>query len=58
MFDCETKEGLCLVDLDTVMPGTILYDFGDAIRSGCNRADEDEKNLEKVRFSVELIQSI
>lgn len=57
MFDCETKEGLCLVDLDTVMPGTILYDFGDAIRSGCNRAEEDEKNLEKVRFSVDLFKS-
>ena len=57
MFDCETKEGLCLVDLDTVMPGTILYDFGDAIRSGCNRADEDEKNLEKVRFSVDLFKA-
>lgn len=57
MFDCETKEGLCLVDLDTVMPGTILYDFGDAIRSGCNRAEEDEKNLEKVRFSVDLFKA-
>ena len=57
MFDCETKEGLCLVDLDPVMPGTILYDFGDAIRSGCNRADEDEKNLEKVRFSVDLFKA-
>lgn len=57
MFDCETKEGLCLVDLDTVMPGTILYDFGDAIRSGCNQADEDEKNLEKVRFSVDLFKA-
>ena len=57
MFDCETKEGLCLVYLDTVMPGTILYDFGDAIRSGCNRADEDEKNLEKVRFSVDLFKA-
>lgn len=57
MFDCETKEGLCLVDLDTVIPGTILYDFGDAIRSGCNRADEDEKNLEKVRFSVDLFKA-
>ena len=57
MYDCETKEGLCLVDVDTVMPGTILYDFGDAIRSGCNRADEDEKNLEKVRFSVDLFKA-
>ena len=57
MFDCETKEGLCLVDLGTVMPGTILYDFGDAIRSGCNRAEEDEKNLEKVRFSVDLFKA-
>ena len=57
MFECETKEGLCLVDLDTVMPGTILYDFGDAIRSGCNRAEEDEKNLEKVQFSVDLFKA-
>ncbi len=57
MFDCDTKEELCLVDLDTVMPGSILYDFGDAIRSGCNKAAEDEKDLSKVIFSTELFQA-
>ena len=57
MFDCKTKESLCLVDLDTVMPGSILYDFGDAIRSGCNKAAEDEQDLSKVTFSVPLFRA-
>lgn len=48
MIDDETGEGICVVDLDTVMPGSSLYDFGDAIRSGTNPADEDERDLSKV----------
>lgn len=49
-----TGEAICVVDFDTIMPGSILYDFGDAIRSGCNTSYEDEKDLSKVHFSEEL----
>lgn len=44
----------CLVDLDTVMPGYVHYDFGDAIRSGCNRSREDESDLERVGMDIHL----
>ena len=53
MFDNETNEGICVVDLDTVMPGLSLYDFGDSIRFGANTATEDEKDLSKVSLSLE-----
>lgn len=53
MFDNATNEGICIVDLDTVMPGLSLYDFGDAIRFGASTAAEDEKDLDKVHFSLE-----
>ena len=46
------KKGLCVIDLDTVMPGIIHYDFGDAIRTICNTANEDEKDLKKVKFNM------
>ncbi len=46
------KKGLCVIDLDTVMPGIIHYDFGDAVRTICNTANEDEKDLTKVRFNM------
>jgi len=45
-------KGLCVIDTDTVMPGIIHYDFGDAIRTICNTAAEDETNLELVEFNV------
>ena len=54
LFDNETKRGICVVDLDTVMPGLSLYDFGDSIRFGASTAAEDEPDLDKVRFSIEL----
>lgn len=53
MFDDITNEGVCVVDLDTVMPGLSLYDFGDSIRFGANTAAEDEKDLSKVKLSLE-----
>lgn len=53
LFDKEGK-GICIVDLDTVMPGYSLYDFGDAIRTGANAAAEDEKNLERVGIDLGL----
>ena len=57
MFDCETGEGICVVDLDTVMPGLALYDFGDSIRFGASTAAEDEPDLDKVHFSPEYFEA-
>lgn len=57
LLDKDTKEGICIIDLDTVMPGLSLYDFGDAIRSGATYAAEDEKDLEKVALEVELFEA-
>ena len=51
LFD-KNKKGLCMIDTDTVMPGIVHYDFGDAIRTICNTAAEDEKNLSLVNFNV------
>ena len=53
LIDTATKKAICVIDLDTVMPGSLLYDFGDAIRVGCSTAAEDEKDLSKVHFSQE-----
>ena len=50
MFDNDTKQGICVIDLDTVMPGLSLYDFGDSIRFGANTAAEDEKDLSSFRW--------
>lgn len=50
LFDRTRKEVLCVVDLDTVMPGLVAFDFGDAIRTGATSALEDEKDLSKVHF--------
>lgn len=57
MIDEKTGEGICVVDLDTVMPGSALYDFGDAIRSGTNPAEEDERNLDKVCMDLDLFEA-
>ncbi len=48
MIDNKTGKGICVIDLDTVMPGSMLYDFGDSIRFGASSAAEDEKDLSKV----------
>ncbi len=48
---------VAVIDLDTIMPGSILYDFGDCIRSGANTAAEDEKDLSKVNFSMEMFEA-
>jgi Ser/Thr protein kinase RdoA (MazF antagonist) len=57
MIDDQTGEGVCVIDLDTVMPGSSLYDFGDAIRSITNTGAEDEPDLSKVRFSLEAFEA-
>ena len=57
LFDDETNEGICVIDLDTIMPGFSLYDFGDAIRFGGNTTREDDDNLDNVQISLELFES-
>jgi Ser/Thr protein kinase RdoA (MazF antagonist) len=52
MIDDETGDGVCVIDLDTVMPGSSLYDFGDGVRSITNTAAEDEQDLSRVQFSL------
>ncbi len=54
MIDDSTGEGICVIDLDTVMPGLSLYDFGDAVRSGANPAAEDERDLSKVTIDLDV----
>ena len=54
LIDDETGEGVCVIDLDTVMPGSMLYDFGDSIRFGASTAAEDEIDLSKVEMDLEL----
>ncbi len=56
MMDLTTDEGICVIDLDTVMPGSLLYDYGDSLRFGTNPASEDEKDLSKVYMDVELFE--
>lgn len=57
MLDAKTNKSVAVIDLDTIMPGSICYDFGDSIRFGCNTASEDEKDLSKVNFSLELFEA-
>ena len=57
MFDEKTLECVCVIDLDTVMPGLALYDFGDAIRFGANTAADDEKDLSKVGINLEYFKA-
>ncbi len=56
LFDKDTGEALCVVDLDTIMPGYAINDFGDSIRFGATTALEDEVDLSKVNFDIELYE--
>lgn len=56
MVDEKTGVGICVIDLDTVMSGSLLYDFGDSIRFGTNPASEDEKDLSKVYCDLNLFE--
>ena len=56
LLDAKTRKALCVVDLDTVMPGSSLYDFGDAIRYGASTAAEDERELSRVEMDLELFR--
>lgn len=56
LFDDKTGEAACVIDLDTVMPGSILYDFGDALRMGASTGAEDEADLSRVHFDTEAFR--
>ena len=57
LFDAKTKDAVCVIDLDTVMPGSALYDFGDALRMGGSTGAEDEIDLDKVWFNAEAFET-
>lgn len=57
MLDASTRQPLCVIDLDTVMPGLAGNDFGDSIRFGANFAAEDERNLQRVGLSLPLFRA-
>ena len=58
MLDDATHEGVCVIDLDTVMPGLALYDFGDMVRTTTNPAFEDERDLSKVQMLFPMYEAL
>ncbi len=56
LFDATDLRAVCVIDLDTVMPGLVHYDFGDSIRFGASTGAEDEKDLSKIEMSLELFE--
>jgi len=57
LFDADSSKAVCVIDLDTVMPGLVHYDFGDSIRFGAATAAEDEKDLSKVEMDLGLFEA-
>ncbi len=58
LLDKNTMKGISVIDLDTIMPGTILFDFGDMVRTFTSPAEEDEKNLSKVILRLEIFKAM
>ncbi|KAA5514586.1 phosphotransferase, partial [Bacteroides caccae] len=58
MLDTETDRAVCVIDLDTVMPGSILYDFGDMARTMTSPAAEDEEDLEKTFMRMPMFEAV
>jgi thiamine kinase-like enzyme len=56
LFDSKSGDALCVIDLDTTMPGYLCYDFGDAVRGSMNNGNEDDENLENVGLNMELFK--
>lgn len=56
LFD-NNNNGICMIDLDTVMAGPVVCDYGDAIRSGVNTGNEDDQNLQKIKLNFDLFES-
>lgn len=57
LMDAKSGEARAVIDLDTIMPGSMLFDFGDSIRFGASTAAEDEKDLSKVHFDINLFKA-
>lgn len=58
LFDTRTNEALCVIDFDTVMPGLMLYDFGDFTRTSVSPAPEDETDLDKVQVRLDVFEAL
>ena len=58
LLDEKTHKGVCVIDLDTVMPGLSLYDFGDMVRTATNPAEEDERDLSKVTMRMPIFEML
>ena len=58
LLDTATGKGMCVIDLDTVMPGTVLYDFGDMVRTTTTQAAEDEPDLSKIRMDLDYFEAL
>ena len=58
MIDDDTGEGICVIDLDTVMPGLALYDFGDMVRTATNTGAEDERDLSKISMDIDMFEAL
>jgi hypothetical protein len=58
LLDVDSGEAVCVIDLDTVMPGSVLYDFGDLIRTATNTGAEDEQNLTRVSVHIGNFESV
>ena len=58
MLDDATNEGICVIDLDTVMPGFAPYDFGDMVRTATSPAKEDEPDLSKVELQFSMFEAL
>ncbi|MDF3128844.1 aminoglycoside phosphotransferase family protein [Kiritimatiellaeota bacterium B1221] len=58
LFDSQSGKGICVIDLDTVMTGSLLYDFGDLVRTATSLADEDEPDLAKIQVEMPLFEAL
>jgi hypothetical protein len=58
MLDDRDGHGVCVIDLDTVMPGLVLYDFGDEVRTSTCEGAEDERDLGRCRFRLDMFASL
>ena len=58
MIDNDTARAICVIDLDTVMPGSVLFDFGDLVRTATNTGREDERDLRKVSCNFDIFDQL
>ncbi len=58
LIDRKSGRGMCVIDLDTVMPGSVLYDFGDMIRTTTTHAPEDERDLSAVEMDIDYFEAL